>query len=185
MLWDQNWVELHPSEGWNDLARVGTLVSHGTVPHVTVSHATVSHATVSHGVAMGCQRRAPLGRMRVGTLVSHGTVPHVMVSHGVAVNRPARFTGPICARPCRTHRRCISLVSPRQRRGKPSPKGNSPVRASQMHSFPCGGACVPRHRHGLAKGCPVGAETDSVCKPQQRSARIDFAQSAKSTGMRP
>ena len=61
---------------------------------------------------------------------------HGPPSHGVAVNAPSLLTGPTCARPFRAHRRCISLVSPRHRRGETIPnKIRSPERASQTPPF--------------------------------------------------
>ena len=51
---------------------------------------------VSHGVAVGCEKDAPLGRIPVGALV-----PTAPPSHGCTVNAPSPLTGPPGAPPFR------------------------------------------------------------------------------------
>ena len=60
-------------------------------------------------------------------------------SHRVVLNGPSCLTCPIRAWPFRTHRRCISLASPWQRRGKTVPNRiRSPTRGVPNASLPYG-----------------------------------------------
>ena len=70
----------------------------------------------SHGVAMGCEKGAPLGRILVGVRVPHGnTIPRRHRKRSFTFDMPNLDTA------VPAHRRCISLASPRQRRGKTVP----------------------------------------------------------------
>jgi len=112
---------------------------------------------VPHGVAMGCQRRAPLGRIRVATPVPHGTI-----SHGVAMGCQRH------APPGRTH---VAAPVPRgtiSHTGRfPTalpwavngmPRRGVPMWRRRFHAgrFPTRDDS-PRRCHGLSTACPVGA----------------------------
>ncbi len=110
-------------------------------PHGTVSHAGwyptgrfptrdgFPRGMVSHGVAMGCQRHAPLGRIHVATPVPRGTVSHAgrfPTALPWAVNGMPRWGVSVWRR--RFH------------------AGRFPTRDG-----------FPRRCHGLSTACPVGA----------------------------
>jgi hypothetical protein len=104
----------------------------------------------AHGVAMGCQKRAPLGRIPVGARVP--TAPAIPRHRR---KRALTFEGPSLCHAVPAHRRCISLVSPRQRRGETIPnKIRSPERASQMPPFPLS---YPRCCHRPSLSGPLHA----------------------------